>query len=156
RGDTKSSVVVDRDLGHGRRGVMNADLRVVRDEQFPFALHYFTGSKEHNVAVRGRAQQYGLKLNEYELAGAKRKVSCKDEADIFRALDLDYISPELRENTGEIEAAAEHRLPQLVELGDLQGTFHCHTTWSDGTASVKEMAQAALKLGFKYFGIADH
>jgi DNA polymerase (family 10) len=156
RGETKTSVVVDRDLGRGRRGVMNADLRVVNDTQFPFALHYFTGNKDHNIAMRARAQQYGLKLNEYELAGSGRQVACKDEADLFRALDLDYIPPELREHTGELEAAAEHRLPHLVEADDLQGTFHCHTTWSDGTASVKEMAEAARKLGYKYLGIADH
>jgi DNA polymerase (family X) len=156
KGDTKSSVVVDMDIGRGRKVVMNADLRVVRDEQFPFALHYFTGNKDHNIAVRARAQDYGLKLNEYELVGAERNVKCREEADIFRALDLDYIPPELREMTGEIEAAAQHRLPRLIERDDLQGTFHCHTTWSDGTASVKEMAVAAQKLGFKYLGISDH
>jgi DNA polymerase (family X) len=155
QGETKSSVVVERQLPD-RRVVMNADLRVVRPEQFAFALHYFTGSKEHNIAVRARAQRYGLKLNEYELAGDKKKVACKDEADIFRALDLDYIPPELRENTGEIDAAAEHRLPTLVEAADLQGTFHCHSTWSDGTATIQQMAKAAQKLGYKYFGIADH
>ena len=155
-GPTKSSIVVDHSLGRGRRVVMNADLRVVRDEQYPFALHYFTGSKEHNVAMRARAQQYGLKLNEYELAGPDRHIPCKEEADIFRALDLDYIPPELREHTGEIEAAALHRLPALVEVADLQGTFHCHSNWSDGTASIQEMAQAAQKLGLKYLGIADH
>jgi DNA polymerase (family X) len=155
-GETKSSIVIEQNLGRGRRVAMNADLRVVRDEQFPFALHYFTGGKEHNIAMRARAQQNGLKLNEYELAGPKRRIPCKEEADIFRALDLDYIPPELREHTGEIEAAALHRLPALVEVGDLQGTFHCHTTWSDGTASIHEMAQAAQKLGLKYLGIADH
>src|SRR5207253_605835 len=106
--------------------------------------------------IRGRAQQYGLKLNEYELVSSDRQISCQEEADIFHALDLDYIPPELREHTGEIEAAAEHRLPTLVEVGDLQGTFHCHTTWSDGTASIEEMAEAARKLGFTYLGIADH
>jgi DNA polymerase (family 10) len=156
KGDTKSSVVVDMDIGRGRKVVMNADLRVVTDQQFPFALHYFTGNKDHNIAVRARAQAYGLKLNEYELVGDGRSVKCREEADIFRALDLDYIPPELREMTGEIDAAAEHRLPKLIEHGDLQGTFHCHTTWSDGTASVKEMALAAQKLGLKYLGIADH
>jgi DNA polymerase (family 10) len=155
-GETKSSVVIERSLGGGRRVAINADLRVVRNEQFPFALHYFTGSKEHNVAIRGRAQQYGLKLNEYELVATDRQILCHEEADIFHALDLDYIPPELREHTGEIEAAAEHRLPTLVEVGDLQGTFHCHTTWSDGTASIQEMAEAARKLGFTYLGIADH
>jgi len=156
KGETKSSVVVDRNLARGRHVVMNADLRVVRPEQFPFALHYFTGSKDHNVAVRGRAQQYGLKLNEYELVGPKRRVKCREEADIFKALDLDYIAPELREHTGEIEAAAKHELPKLVEASDLQGTFHCHTTWSDGTAGIKEMAKAAQALGYKYLGIGDH
>jgi DNA polymerase (family 10) len=156
RGETKSSVVVDRSLLGGPSLRVNADLRIVRDDQFPFALHYFTGSKEHNVAVRSRAQQYGLKLNEYELTGSDRQVSCREESDIFRALDLDFIVPELREHTGEIEAAAEHRLPELVEPSDLRGTFHCHTTWSDGAASVEEMARAAKALGLKYLGIADH
>jgi DNA polymerase (family 10) len=156
KGETKASVVVQHDVGSGAPFVMNADLRVVGKEQFPFALHYFTGNKDHNIAIRGRAQDYGLKLNEYELAGAKRSLACKDEADIFRALDLDYIPPEMRENTGEIDAAAEHRLPVLIERTDLQGTFHCHTTWSDGTASIEQMAQAARKLGFRYLGIADH
>ncbi len=148
KGDTKSSVTLEDG--------MNADLRVVRDEEFPFALHYFTGNKQHNIAVRGRAQAYGLKLNEYSLEGEKKKVKCKDETDIFAALDLDYIPPELREHTGEIEAAAEHRLPRLVERSDLRGVFHCHTDWSDGRATLEQMAQAARKLGFEYLGIADH
>ena len=148
-GETKSSVTVALD-----KIVMNADLRVVSDEQFPFALNYFTGSKEHNVALRQRAIAYGLKLNEYELAGPTKSVPCKEEADIYRALDLDYVEPEMREQTGEIDAAAEHRLPQLIEPGDLTGTFHCHTTWSDGAASLEQMAQAAHKLGLKYLGIA--
>jgi DNA polymerase (family 10) len=148
RGTTKSSVIL-------HEGVP-ADLRVVTDAQFPFALHYFTGSKDHNVAMRGRAQQYGLKLNEYELAGAKRNIDCRDEADIFAALDLDYIPPELREDTGEIEAAAAHALPTLIEYQDLTGTFHCHTTASDGRATLEEMVAAAKAVGLKYLGIADH
>jgi DNA polymerase (family 10) len=155
-GPTKSSVVMADDGSHGQRVLLNADLRVVRDDQFPFALHYFTGSKEHNIAIRARAQKYGLKLNEYELAGPNRKVSCRDEADLFRALDLDYIPPEMREQTGEIEAAAEHRVPKLVETADIRGVFHCHTTWSDGGATLEEMAAASRKLGLKYLGIGDH
>jgi DNA polymerase (family 10) len=151
RGDTKSTILVS-----AGGATLNADLRVVTDEQFPFALHYFTGSKDHNIAIRARAQSYGLKLNEYELAGDGRKVKCKDEADLFRALDLDYIPPELREMTGEIQAAAEHRLPTLIEIDDLTGTFHCHTDWSDGKNTLAEMAGAARALGFKYLGIADH
>jgi DNA polymerase (family X) len=155
-GETKSSVVVDRGLLGGKALLVNADLRIVTDDQFPFALHYFTGSKEHNIAIRALAQQHDLKLNEYELAGPKRRIPCREEADIFQALGLDYIPPELREHTGEIEAAREHRLPRLIEADDLRGTFHCHTTWSDGGASVEEMAGAAKKLGFKYLGLADH
>jgi len=155
RGETKSSVIVSRPVA-GQKVTLQADLRVVSDQQFPFALHYFTGSKEHNVAIRARAQQYGLKLNEYELAGSRRSVACADEAELFRALDLDYIAPELREHTGEIEAAAEHRLPDLVDAEQIQGVFHCHTTWSDGSASLEEMAQEARRLGLKYLGIADH
>jgi DNA polymerase (family X) len=151
-GDTKSSIVV---VGPGGNR-MNADLRIVTDAQFPFALHYFTGSKEHNVAMRQRAIQYGLKLNEYELAGEKKSIACKDEADIFKALDLDYIPSELREHTGEIDAAAAHGIPDLVGLDDIQGTFHCHTVASDGHATLEEMAQAARKLGLKYLGIGDH
>lgn len=135
---------------------LQADLRVVEEAAFPFALHYFTGSKDHNIAIRARSQSYGLKLNEYGLEGEKKKVTAKDEADIFKALDLDYIPPELRENTGEIEAAAEHRLPKLIEFDDLVGIFHCHTNWSDGGNTLEEMAQAAKDLGFKYLGIGDH
>jgi DNA polymerase (family 10) len=148
-------VIVSDGAGHGRT-LMNADLRVVTDKEFPFALMYFSGSKEHNVALRGRAQQYGLKLNEYELAGDGKSVACKDEADIYKALDLDYIPPEMREDTGEIDAAAKHAVPQLVEMDDIRGTFHCHSSWSDGTASLEAMVHAAHGLGFKYYGIADH
>jgi DNA polymerase (family 10) len=155
-GETKSSVVIADGSSQAKPVLINADLRVVRDEQFPFALHYFTGSKEHNIAMRARAQKYGLKLNEYELAGPDRRIACKDETDLFRALDLDYIPPEMREQTGELEAAAEHRLPALVDKKDIRGVFHCHTTWSDGGASLDEMAAAARKLGLKYLGIGDH
>ncbi len=147
-GETKSSVVLHQGL--------NCDLRVVRDDEFPFALHYFTGSKAHNIAVRQRAQDRGLKLNEYALEGEKKKVKCKTEADIFEALELDYIPPELREHTGELEAAAAHRLPKLIENDDLRGTFHCHTQYSDGRGTLEEMANAAKALGLEYLGIADH
>jgi DNA polymerase (family X) len=155
-GDTKATVVVAAVDDQGKRILINADLRVVSDQQFPFALNYFTGSKEHNVAMRQRAIQYGLKLNEYELAGPKKKVPCKEESDLYRALDLDYVEPELRENTGELEAAATHTLPELVTDGDLQGAFHCHSTWSDGANSIEDMVRAAKRLGWKYYGVADH
>lgn len=155
QGETKSSVLVGS--GAGREKILlQCDLRVVQEEHFPFALHYFTGSKDHNIAMRQRAQDRGLKLNEYELAGPKKRVKCQDEAELFRALDLEYIPPELRENTGELDAAAENKLPRLLEPGDLRGVFHCHTDWSDGQATLEEMAEAARKLGYQYLGLADH
>src|SRR5947209_9054366 len=156
QGDTKASVVVASFDAGRHRVVMNADLRVVRDEQFAFALNYFTGSKDHNVALRQRAIARGLKLNEYELAGPKKNVACKDEADLYAALGLDYVPPELREHTGEIEAAENHTLPTLLELEQIHGVFHCHTDASDGSATLTEMAEAARPHGFKYLGIADH
>jgi DNA polymerase (family X) len=155
-GETKASVTVASVDDMGKKSLINADLRVVRPEQFPFALNYFTGSKDHNVALRQRAQEYGLKLNEYALAGGKKAALCEEEADIYRALDLDYVEPEMREMTGEIEAAASHELPDLIELNDLRGAFHCHTNWSDGQNTLEEMALAAKALGWKYLGIADH
>ncbi|MCS7045757.1 MAG: DNA polymerase/3'-5' exonuclease PolX [Gemmataceae bacterium] len=155
-GETKASVVVEAVDIEGRHVTMNADLRVVTAAQFPFALNYFTGSKEHNVALRQRAIDYGLKLNEYELAGPKKCVACDDEADIYQALDLDYIPPELREDTGEIAAAAAHRLPRLIDADDLHGVFHCHTNWSDGSATLEQMVQAARSRGFSYLGLGDH
>jgi DNA polymerase (family 10) len=156
RGETKASVVASSNAAGGERLVLNADLRVVTDEQFPFALHYFTGSKDHNIAMRSRAQARGLKLNEYELAGEGRRVGCKDEADLFRALGLEYIPPELREHTGEIEAAEAGTLPRLVETSDVKGVFHCHTDYSDGGNTLEEMARAAKELGLTYLGFGDH
>jgi DNA polymerase (family 10) len=156
-GATKSSVVLGLTTRRGRRILINADLRVVRDEQFPCALHHFSGSKEHNVAMRGRAQaRFGIKLNEYEMLGPKGPIPVKDEVGFFKALGLDYVPPELREDTGEVGAAEKHQLPELVELDDLRGTFHCHTNWSDGSATLEEMAAAARALGLKYLGIGDH
>jgi DNA polymerase (family X) len=135
---------------------VQCDLRGVEDSQFPFALHYFTGSKAHNIAMRKRAIARGLSLNEYALAGEKGSVPCKTEADVFKALGLVEIPPELREDSGEIEAALAEKLPDLIEFGDLTGTFHCHTDWSDGSDTLAEMAQAARDRGMVYLGIADH
>ena len=132
KGRTKSSVVLTAG--------MNADLRIVADESFPFALAYFTGSKEHNIRMRQRAQKKGLKLNEYGLFRKNdESVKCKDEDDIFAALGLAPIPPELREDTGEIEAAADGKLPELVRLEDIRGTFHNHTNASDGAATLAQM-----------------
>jgi DNA polymerase (family 10) len=155
QGETKASVL----LKHG----IQADLRVVGNLEFPFALCYFTGSKEHNVALRGRALQSGWTLNEYRLAPEPsfKKIpkpipEIRTEADLYRALGLAYIPPELRENQGEIEAAEEGELPRLVELQNLRGTFHNHTNQSDGHNTLQEMADAAHELGLEYLGISDH
>jgi DNA polymerase (family 10) len=135
---------------------VQCDIRGVTDEQFAFALNYFTGSKAHNIALRRRAIARGLKLSEYALEGSDGPIPCNDEAEIYRALELDEIPPELREDTGEIELAEKGALPDLVSLDDLRGTFHCHSDWSDGANTIEQMAQAAKKLGLRYLGLADH
>ncbi len=135
---------------------VQCDLRGVEDDQFAFALHYFTGSKPHNIAMRKRAIARGLKLNEYALEGPGGPIPCATEADLFRALDLAAIPPELREDQGEFDRAEAGEIPRIVELDDLTGTFHCHSDWSDGGNTVAEMAEAAKALGLKYLGIADH
>jgi DNA polymerase (family X) len=148
-GDTKASVRLKNGL--------QCDLRAVSNAQFPFALQYFTGSKEHNVAIRSLALKQGLSLNEYGFTGdSAASFEVNEEADIYRALGLDFIEPELRENRGEIEAAADHSLPRLIELTQLRGTFHNHTTASDGIDSLEAMADEAMDLGLQYLGIADH
>jgi DNA polymerase (family X) len=135
---------------------VQCDLRGVEDAQYPFALHYFTGSKAHNIVMRKRALARGLSLNEYALTGADGPIPCETEADLFKALGLAEIPPELREDHGEIDAALAGRLPSLVERADLTGTFHCHSDWSDGGATLAEMAAAAQARGMQYLGIADH
>jgi DNA polymerase (family 10) len=154
-GPTKSSVVASLAVA-GEKVVLSADLRVIPDEQFAFGLVYFTGSKEHNIRLRQRAIERGLTLNEYALAGASGSVAARDEADVYAALGLAYIPPELREDTGEVEAAEAGRLPRLVTEADIRGVFHNHTTYSDGSAGLEEMARAARDRGFEYFGVADH
>jgi len=158
-GTTKSSVLL--------KNGMSADLRVVSDKEFPYALHHFTGSKEHNVALRQRAIAQGKKMSEWGLfeiiAGKKtsadeegKLIPCHTEQELFAALGLQYIPPELRENMGEIEAAEKREIPRLVEWTQLRGTFHCHTNWSDGKNTLAEMADEAHELGLDYLGIADH
>jgi DNA polymerase (family 10) len=158
QGPTKSSVRL--------RSGIQCDLRVVSSAEYPFALNYFTGSKEHNIVMRNRALQHGWTLNEYRLGvGSARSAdrtsqrdvpAIREEADLYRALELDYIPPELRENCGEFEAAAAGTLPRLIEAENLRGTFHCHTTASDGHNTLEEMAAAAQELGLQYLGIAEH
>ena len=152
QGDTKASIRLENGL--------QCDLRAVSNEQFPFALQYFSGSKEHNVALRSRALKHGWSLNEYGFTPKDKSTpaapAVKDERDIYRALGLDEIPPELRENQGELEAADAGELPRLIELENLRGTFHNHTTESDGKNTLEEMAEAARELGMQYLGIADH
>lgn len=157
--------IVERVLQHGEKksavvlaGGRQADLRVVAPEQFGAALHLFTGSKEHNVAMRVRAKERGLKLNEYGVwpADGGPSLACADEADVFRALGLPWIAPELREDEGELAAAAAGKLPVLITPADVRGDLHTHSRWSDGRQSIKEMALAAKALGYEYIGIADH
>jgi DNA polymerase (family 10) len=148
KGDTKSSIITATGI--------QVDVRTVSDREFPYALHHFTGSKEHNIAMRGRAIQMGMKMNEYGLFKGDRLISCKTEEEIFNALKLDYIPPELREDRGEIAAAEHHRLPRLIEEQDIHGTFHAHTNHSDGTCSLMELAREAQRLGYSYLGIAEH
>jgi DNA polymerase (family 10) len=154
-GPTKSSVVAEMHLD-GTKVTLNADLRVVEDAQFPFALLYFTGSKEHNIRLRQRAIDRGWTLNEYALGSDTHQVKAKTEADVYAALGMEYVPPEMREDTGEIEVAEAKKIPALVRDADIRGVFHNHTTYSDGTASLEEMALATKALGWEYFGVADH
>ncbi|MFO7153554.1 MAG: DNA polymerase/3'-5' exonuclease PolX [Caldicoprobacter oshimai] len=148
KGDTKTSVVLNSGI--------NADLRVVKDEEFPYALHHFTGSKEHNTAMRHRAKAMGIKMNEYGLFKGDVLIRCASEEEIFEKLNLCYIPPELRENAGEIEAAERGKIPTLVEEKDLKGIFHVHTTYSDGRNSLPDIVQRARELGYSYIAITDH
>jgi DNA polymerase (family 10) len=135
---------------------MDADLRIVPESSFGAALCYFTGSKSHNLALRRIAQRRKLKLNEYGLFRGSRKLAGRTEEEIYEALDLEWVPPELREDTGEIEAAAEGRLPHLIDYGDLRGDLQIQTDWTDGEASIDEMAEAARALGLEYIAITDH
>ncbi|MDA1215061.1 MAG: DNA polymerase/3'-5' exonuclease PolX, partial [Planctomycetota bacterium] len=132
------------------------DLRVVPDESYGAAMQYFTGSKEHNIVIRRRAQERGLKVNEYGVFRDDVLVCGKDESDIYTAVDLPWIPPELRENRGEIELAEKNKLPKLVEVKDLKGDLHMHTTATDGVATIREMVEAAKAKGYQYIAITDH
>jgi DNA polymerase (family X) len=161
KGETKASVRFG--------GGLQADLRIVPEDQFVFALHHFTGSKDHNVQMRQRALARGLSLSEWGLVPAEgegtakakaeaggQKIAVRSETELFAALGLHFIPPELREGLGEIEGAEARELPRLVELADLRGAFHNHTTASDGRSTLVEMAAAADALGWEYLGISDH
>ncbi|HSY19550.1 MAG TPA: DNA polymerase/3'-5' exonuclease PolX [Candidatus Acidoferrales bacterium] len=155
KGETKTSVILD--------GGIQCDLRVVSDAEFPFALAYFTGSKEHNIVMRQRAIQRGLRLNEYGLFKSKEEtrdpkllVACKTEEDIFQKLDLAYVPPELREDHGEFSAAEKNALPKLIEWTQLKGALHNHSNWSDGKNTLEEIATYMEDLGLEYWAITDH
>ncbi len=154
-GDTKASVNLESGL--------QADLRVVSDAEFPFASHYFTGSKEHNIVMRQRAIDHGLRLNEYGLFKSKEEtrdpkllVKCSTEHEIFEHLGLEYIVPELREDMGEFDAAEKGKLPRLLEWTELKGSLHNHSNWSDGQQTLNEIADMAVELGCAYWAITDH
>ena len=140
------------------RGGMQVDVRLLPPDSFGAAMQYFTGSKAHNVSLRQRALKMGYTLNEYSLARLDNQqvVASKSEEEIYRALNLDYIPPEMRENQGEIEAASTHKLPQLITQRDLQGDVHMHTVETDGRNTIEEMAAAAREHGYKYMAITDH
>jgi DNA polymerase (family 10) len=155
QGETKASVIL--------AGGIQCDLRVVSDLEFPFALAYFTGSKEHNIVMRQRAIQRGLRLNEYGLFKSKVETRdskllkpCHDEAEIFAKLDLPFIPPELREDQGEFAAGEQNNLPRLIEWTDLKGALHGHSTWSDGHNRLEEIAEYMEELGLAYWAITDH
>jgi DNA polymerase (family 10) len=155
KGETKASVLLE--------GGLQADLRVVSDAEYPFALAYFTGSKEHNIVMRQRAIQRGLRLNEYGLFRSQEetrdpalRLDCRTEEEIFAALELAYIPPELREDRGEFAAAEKGPLPRLLEWTDLRGSLHNHSNWSDGQHTLREIAHQAEEWGFAYWAITDH
>ncbi len=155
KGETKTSVIL--------AGGIQADLRVVTDAEFPFALAYFTGSKEHNIVMRQRAIARGLRLNEYGLFKSKEEtrdpellVPCQTEEEIFEKLDLAYIPPELREDHGEFDVAEKGELPRLLEWTDLKGSLHNHSEWSDGRGTLEEIARHMIELGLSYWAITDH
>jgi DNA polymerase (family 10) len=176
KGETKVSVLLDRGI--------QADLRIVTQEEFPAALHHFTGSKEHNAELRALALKKGMLINEYGLfevesknrrktatkgraraaqetdapaEGTGKRISVREEEDLFEALGLDFIAPEMREGEGEIALAAKHKLPRLITMGDYRGVIHSHTEWSDGSDSIRDMALAARdEWKFEYFAVCDH
>jgi DNA polymerase (family X) len=148
KGETKSTIRL--------KSGISVDIRAIKDSQYPYAEHHFTGSKEHNTAMRSLAKKCGMKMNEYGLFKGKEQVICKNEREIFEVFGMDYIEPELRENSGEIQAALNKTLPRLLKEEDIMGLFHFHTILSDGNMSLEQAVQELKRQGFKYCGIADH
>jgi len=148
KGKTKTSVHTKDDF--------DIDLRVVPEKSYGSALQYFTGSKDHNIVTRKIAIEKGLKLSEYGLFRGLKMIAGKTEEEVYNALGLPYIEPELRENEGEIEAGLNKKLPTVIELKDIKGDLHCHSNWDGGENSIEEMANEAIKRGYEYIGISDH
>jgi len=147
-GETKGSVIVENNL--------QVDIRAVASASYGAALQYFTGSQAHNIKLRGIARKRDLKINEYGIFSGEKKLGGSREHDMYQLLDLPWIAPELREDRGEIEAAAEHKLPHLIERSDIKGDLHVHSHYSDGHASIEDMVAGAQKLGYHYLAICDH
>lgn len=147
-GETKASIIVE--------GGLQIDLRVVEEGSYGAAIQYFTGSKGHNIHLRGIARARGIKINEYGVFKGEKKIGGKEEKDVYKALGMVWIEPELREDRGEIEAAREKNLPKLIEESEIKGDFHVHSNWSDGSSSIEEVARAAQKKGYQYVAICDH
>ncbi len=148
RGDTKMSIRLENGL--------QVDMRVVPRQSFGAALQYFTGSKAHNIELRNRAKNLGLKVNEYGVFRGQQRIAGQTEEEVYAALGLPWIPPELREARAEFQWAEEGRLPQLIAVEQIRGDLHVHTDWTDGTASIEQMAQAAKKRGLRYLAITDH
>jgi DNA polymerase (family 10) len=148
KGKTKSSVKL--------KSGMNADIRILPEESFGAALQYFTGNKDHNIVLRKMAQQKGWKLNEYGIFSEKKQLAGATEEEVYEKLGLKWMPPELRENTGEIEAASKNDLPHLIGYDDLKGDLQVHSNWTDGANSIKEMADQARKIGLEYIVMTDH
>jgi DNA polymerase (family 10) len=147
-GETKASVIVE--------GGVQIDIRVVEEDSYGAALQYFTGSKGHNIHLRGIAKAKGIKINEYGVFKGEKKIGGKEEKDIYKILGMDWIEPELREDRGEIEAAQKGKLPTLIQEPEIKGDLHIHSKWSDGTSSIEEIAKAAQKKGYQYVALCDH
>jgi DNA polymerase (family 10) len=147
-GETKASVIAERGT--------QIDLRVVEEDSYGAALQYFTGSKGHNIHLRGIAKAKGIKINEYGVFKGEKKIGGKEERDVYRSLGMEWIEPELREDRGEIETAQKGDLPKLVQESEIKGDLHVHSNWSDGTSTIEEMAKAAQKRGYQYIAVCDH
>jgi len=148
KGPTRSSIRV--------KNGFDIDLRVVPSKSYGSALQYFTGSKEHNIITRKIAIDKGLKLNEYGVFKGKKMIAGSSEEEVYKAIGLSWIPPELRENQGEIEAALKGKLPKIIEYSDIKGDLHCHSNWNGGANSIEEMANTAYEMGYEYIGISDH